>query len=958
MDKDIRSRRGKRSQVGPANGKYEGNTSFELDLASDKTPQHNSTRSHREGSTTDKALDTLRDKVHEASKKTYAIAAIVDAKASLSRWRTYVTAKRLRERKNAVDSLDDENEDRRTGGIGLDEIEDSFVRNNVVPSLFGIKTNTKKMSVASNRSLIDYFAKLGRSTNPAEVIDLDFVETLLHSGAQINCTDKHGQSLLHEVARTWHVDVAKFLLEHDADVNLADKYGRTPLHVAAAVDYPQMVYLLIDNKADVNARTKDEDQTPVHFAAKNDACESLKALLSRNCEFDSEVRDYKNRTPLNLAAELDRSESARLLLERKASVGNMDSNGNKILSWMINKMPPVAYDALSQYHSTDRPNRKQCLYLNLLVQDIQNDGITQSPLQVAVNYKQYDLLMHLVFSKLIGEMWIKFARWRAYFHFFLNFVYILLWSILGVLIEYNKRHLYIFPDHWWRIVLLVAAVSLTVWQVVEEIKEYLQSKKRHNNWKKRRTADVTKDLEFCHPRWPEERKFLESELKDLDKMSPKYFKDYWNIFDWVCYTSLFVVIVTHIIDIVAHSEEMARLHISVMAITIILLWLRLMKCARSFSLIGPFIVILGHMITDLFRFAFLYLEFYLPYACAFWMIFGGDRIAYEDRFIENANATITVNGFQTFNAMLFTLFRLTLVDEYQYDDLKKVDPIMTDILVGTWLALSAIVCLNLFIALLSDTFQRVYDNAQANAIMQKAITCLNFWDGMSFNAKKRFINYINTNCAPLQEYYDDDMTEEGEEDMKKVTIQIKEELDDFKELFIQKFYSEKAPEGSNNTNKGCLVTSEQLQSEMGSLRKDMQDLQEAHMEMHTRVTQDMDTIKTLLRRMVSGQGDRLDVGLHGHEDPDIPSTPPATQDRKHRDKSEKRKKRRKQHPDHTLLELDDSGHSVPDGRMVEPVPPVSDERMVDVSYPDFSAGVVPRVISTGRSGTQDPGTDC
>lgn len=54
-------------------------------------------------------------------------------------------------------------------------------------------------------------------------------------------------------------------------------------------------------------------------------------------------------------------------------------------------------------------------------------------------------------------------------------------------------------------------------------------------------------------------------------------------------------------------------------------------------------------------------------ACAFWMIFGGDRIAYEDRFIENANATVTVNGFQTFNAMLFTLFRLTLVDEYQYD---------------------------------------------------------------------------------------------------------------------------------------------------------------------------------------------------------------------------------------------------------------------------------------------------
>ena len=38
--------------------------------------------------------------------------------------------------------------------------------------------------------------------------------------------------------------------------------------------------------------------------------------------------------------------------------------------------------------------------------------------------------------------------------------------------------------------------------------------------------------------------------------------------------------------------------------------------------------------------------------------------------------------------------------------MKQVDSIMADILVGTWLALSAILMLNIFIALLSDTFQR------------------------------------------------------------------------------------------------------------------------------------------------------------------------------------------------------------------------------------------------------------
>ncbi|XP_069127944.1 uncharacterized protein [Argopecten irradians] len=942
MEKESK-KRGRRSQVGPLDG-HEGNTSFELDLASDKAPQHHS----NSVDPTFKVLDTFRDHVRVASHKTHAISAIVDAKKSLSKWRSYATSKRVRERK--IGAGDDENEDRHTGGIGLDDIEDKFVKNNdAVSSVFGInRSENKRMSTASNRSLIDYFAKLGRSKKPDEVIDLDFVETLLKSGAQINCTDKHGQSLLHEVARTWHVDVAKFLIEQKADVNLADKYGRTPLHVAAAVDYPAMVNLLIENDADINAKTKGENQTPVHFAAKNDACESLKALINKNASFDSDF-DYKGRTPLHLAAELDRSESARLLLDKKARVGNSDLKGNKILSWMINKMPPVAYDALSQYHSTDRPNRKQYLYLHLLVQDreIDPNGDTQIPLQVAVNYKQYDLLMHLVFSRLINIMWSRFARWRAYLQFFINLVYILLWSVLGVMVEYNERHRYILPDHWWRIVLLVAAIAFTIYQVVEEINEYRQSVKRHKAWENRRMKDIEQDLQFCHPRWPEEELFLRAELKDLDKMSPKYFKDYWNVFDWVCYGFLFFVIITHLVDIIHHSEDLARLHISVMALTIIMLWVRLAKCARPFSLIGPFIVILSHMLNDLLRFAFLYLEFFLPYVCAFWMIFGGNRVAYADRHDPNANATITVAGFEDFNAVLFTMFRLTLVDEYQYDDLKLIDPVMTDILVGTWLALSAIICLNLFIALLSDTFQRVYDNAQANAIMQKAITCLNFWDGMSTKNRNRFLDYIAKECSPLQEYYDDDMTEEGEEDMKKVTIQIKEDLDEFREMFAVKFFSGSSEQSIEGPDKEGLVTTKILQDEVTNLQIGLQELKDSQKKMQHKMTQDMNVIKSLLLQMAGGTGGGTLTGMEGLleiADDDTSPTSTLTESRRRSKSADKKKKKKRHHPDQSDKEA--------------PIPPVSGERHVDVSYPDFSAGVVPQVTATSSRFLQDPTTDC
>ena len=148
------------------------------------------------------------------------------------------------------------------------------------------------------------------------------------------------------MARAWHVDVAKFLLELKADVNAADNYGRTALHVAAAVDYPEMVLLLIENKgkyslmillelayffischsanslrvpticgnvrivhygvlflADKEAGSGEEKQTAVHYAAKNDACLSLKTLIKEQCLY-KDVRDYKGRTPLHLAAEL------------------------------------------------------------------------------------------------------------------------------------------------------------------------------------------------------------------------------------------------------------------------------------------------------------------------------------------------------------------------------------------------------------------------------------------------------------------------------------------------------------------------------------------------------------------------------------------------------------------------------------------------------------------------------
>lgn len=66
----------------------------------------------------------------------------------------------------------------------------------------------------------------------------------------------------------------------------------------------------------------------------------------------------------------------------------------------------------------------------------------------------------------------------------------------------------------------------------------------------------------------------------------------------------------------------------------------------------------------------------------------------------------SVPSMKTVSGLLFSLYRITLVDEYEYAAMVTVDDVMAPLLCGTFLAASSILCVNLLIALLTDTFQR------------------------------------------------------------------------------------------------------------------------------------------------------------------------------------------------------------------------------------------------------------
>ena len=77
----------------------------------------------------------------------------------------------------------------------------------------GNETDGLKKSEDSNQALLQYFGKLSSSSDCDDCLNLEHIKSLLSEGASVNTSDRFGQTLLHEVSRTWGIDVAQFFVE-------------------------------------------------------------------------------------------------------------------------------------------------------------------------------------------------------------------------------------------------------------------------------------------------------------------------------------------------------------------------------------------------------------------------------------------------------------------------------------------------------------------------------------------------------------------------------------------------------------------------------------------------------------------------------------------------------------------------------------------------------------------------
>ncbi len=200
----------------------------------------------------------------------------------------------------------------------------------------------------------------------------DIAALLIEKGAEVDAKDNDGNTPL-AVALEYNADEIMALLHFTTEVGrpfspmAKDANDWTDLHYAAALNFTFLAKSLLQSDAEVNARLKldgkpftdklkvtlrrfkkDYDdwnrdrETPLHFAAKENAYETAALLIEKGAEVNAETF-YKEWTPLHFAAKEDARKTAAMLLKKGAAVNAKTFD---------EEWTPLHFAAKENYHET------------------------------------------------------------------------------------------------------------------------------------------------------------------------------------------------------------------------------------------------------------------------------------------------------------------------------------------------------------------------------------------------------------------------------------------------------------------------------------------------------------------------------------------------------------------------------------------------------------------------------
>ena len=649
--------------------------------------------------------------------------------------------------------------------------------------------------------LLYYFRDLAVTTKVEDRIQVNIklVKQMIKAGADVHYCDDMGQNIMHEIARHHQGEICYFFLRCNVNINLEDSYCVTPLHVAAAFNNSAVVEILASYGGFLESRTFYMLQTPLHYAARYDSPASVKKLVEMGARLES--RDYRGRTPLLLAAELGRMSAGAMLLDCGAKVYAMDFSGMYAISAMVDKCPPLALKALDTCTLKDSRNRKQHYSLQFLEPvTLCNDEHAETTLtvmeeMVRAGSSNLDIVKHSMIQKMIDVKWKQFGK-RWFIKELATYIIVLInWSLLCI---FNPVGIPRGEDgrdderNLWYIVVAneVLAVLTYVYQVFDITRTMRTNTRRHEKFVEQRINQIDMEFKYLELLSKEEKEHLKKEREMVRKSKSTYAEDPWNTFDWFSLVLMFVTLTVHFLIKYYKPWQIYEVERAILlSITLVIVWLKMFKYCRVLQTLGPFCIIIASLPMDLVKVAIVYVILYTPLVCLFYHFFSGPydiEIERDQWEIDPAYEDFDRDMYGSFEQTCFTVFVYTLVGDYGYETLKfltykRLMPhffTFTKICIAYWIVVSAVLLLNIFIALMSETFENVYENAQVVSQFERAALIVSIENRLPSYWRRHHLTDISYNYAPTTEFYDndDDIDNDVADDVGGEVEKVTEEL--------------------------------------------------------------------------------------------------------------------------------------------------------------------------------------
>ncbi|XP_071964995.1 uncharacterized protein [Antedon mediterranea] len=520
---------------------------------------------------------------------------------------------------------------------------------------------------------------------------------LSKSTNQLHIKDKKGRTCLHIAASNGHYEMVALLLGQGSDINTCDKNGLTALHYASKVGFLKVVKLLVESGASPKFESKD-GKVPICYAATAQHYDVLSYLMKKDFNSQNLMDDKKFVFDLMVCGRYTQNSSIQEFVLRSPSPIEIAVRLSQIFVQLSAKekertkdilaaaafCEEIAVDLLSVTTSLKSPGQ--------LLHSTDNRGMPF--LDVLIECEQKEVISHPSVQRYLSVIWMGGLEWASWKIILLFFTFIFLppvWIVFSLPLKqrFNRlpiiKYMSYLVSHIFLIVLLVLTTVYT-----KHIECFIENPTFVPRWYEWLLLAWFSGLLMSEITNPGDRQGL----------------------GWIRVIILIIAAIGSTVHLAIFpvkddntKREIFYARNQLYAWCLLLSFAQLLEFLSVHHLFGPWGIIIRDLMMDLVKFMVILCIFLFGFMFHLAAVY---QPVYTDQKSEYGSVSDARNLLDILEILFFAVFGLV-----EPDSLPPVtrNPdftlTLTKIVFGTYLIVTLIVLINLLIAMMSDTYQRI-----------------------------------------------------------------------------------------------------------------------------------------------------------------------------------------------------------------------------------------------------------